>query len=98
MSEKPKRESTLINPQECPICGGRDFEVGISNTVFAKGTFRLRGNKMMRAVRCLNCNYVMSFVDEEFTRRNNQRVWLIVGFIIAFYLCAIIAALMVISN
>jgi predicted nucleic-acid-binding Zn-ribbon protein len=63
--EKPKRGEKFM-PQACPICGGSEFEEGsVGNDIYIPSSARgfIWNPDRTRVVRCLNCDYLMTFVS-----------------------------------
>lgn len=96
MNDKPKREfvPNVTAPHECPACGGTEFERGM---VMNGGYQELKNDeipffsnpKKLVAFRCLNCNHVEFYVDENLIPY--QRFQQIVGILLVAMLLGIFA-------
>ncbi len=64
----------------CPVCGGTDFEWGTLYQARHRPGRPIWGyGKVITTRRCLSCDNILLFVDEEATRKQNQYIWLIVA-------------------
>jgi hypothetical protein len=91
LSEKPQ----AAIPDKCPVCGHKNFELGssVGSYVPNNKTFSI-GSKVVRSIRCLSCNHLMTYVDEAASKRS-QRVSLIffilgVVFLVLFIIVALL--------
>jgi hypothetical protein len=91
---KPKNDS--LDPQQpCPVCGGQEFEWGrLAGQVYYIPGFSLwrgKGRQVIKIRRCLQCNNLLQFSDEQLTRQQTRAamiavvvVLLIVGTAVCF--------------
>ena len=93
--EKPKNDFNN-NPylqSKCPVCGGTEFEWGRASGTYVAGPRRvlsMRGIRVFRARRCIQCNNVLSFVDEELSRRQNELALALTIFMVLFLCIGVI--------
>lgn len=79
-----KRKNDFMNPLaqgDCPVCGGNDFEWGrLGGQVgYYPGTefWKVAMPRVVMARRCLKCNNLLSFVDEEMTSQRQKLMILV---------------------
>ncbi len=67
---------------KCPVCGSDVFEWGrmSAGAYYVPGSIRWdkRARQVIRVRRCLRCNNLMQFTDQDLTRRQAQLTTLIV--------------------
>lgn len=89
-----KQKNDFLDPQQpCLICGGQEFEWGrLAGQVYYVPGFSLWGSKGRQSIkirRCLQCNNLLQFSDEELTSRQ-MRVLTITLVIVFMVLGAVI--------
>lgn len=78
MEYREKRKN--VEPEvPCSVCGGNEFEWGILNGGWYAKSFMSFSYKMIRVRRCLNCNNLLQFIDEE---RSRQYMMMIIVLVI----------------
>jgi len=93
--------NSLVSAQNspCPVCKGQQFEWGrLGRQVYyvpGDDFWVMRGFQYIRVRRCLNCNHLLSFADQELTRKQRQTVLPII--VIAVLLAALAAFLPLIT-
>jgi hypothetical protein len=91
---KPKND--FLDPQTpCAVCGGQEFEWGrLAGQVYyipSANLWRRKGRQVIKIRRCLQCNNLLQFSDDELTRQQNRAM--VVVLIIVFAVMSVVVCL-----
>jgi hypothetical protein len=78
----------------CPVCKGQTFEWGrLARVYYVPGTslWSSRGLQYISTRRCLQCNHLLSFADQDLTRKQRQ---IVMPVIIIAILLALLGAIL----
>ena len=86
----------FIDPQTpCAICGGQEFEWGrLAGQVYylpGLSVWGRKGRQVIKLRRCLRCNNLLQFSDNELTRQQNRAIW--VTLVIVFAIVGVVMCL-----
>ncbi len=72
--------------KKCPVCDNQEFEWGRlgGQVYYLPGTsiWSSRGRQVIRIRRCLRCNNLLQFTDQDLTRTQSRSMMLIAAFFI----------------
>jgi hypothetical protein len=84
-----QKNDFLEAPKPCPVCGGQEFEWGrLAGGQYGIGyvpgfsMWQIKRGQAIKVRRCLQCNNLLQFTDEELTNRNRRAMTIIL--VIAF--------------
>ncbi len=83
-----KAKNEYLDPQTpCAVCGGQAFEWGrlAGQVVYIPGLsfWGRKGRQVIKVRRCLQCNNLLQFSDDELTGQYNRFMWVVLAIVFA---------------